>query len=235
MNHQKEPNPRPRPAKPAWTTRGFISLLLLAQTVILAVSGAVGYLAPRGREAHWVDWRIMALDKDQWASIHILSAPLFVILGMVHIAYNWRLLLGYIHRTTAKVAGYGRELAVAVLLSAVLVGTTVANLPPVNLLDERFKEYYAASVERAPWPHAEEADLETVSLRTGIPVGRIMSALEEAGMPARDSTRTLVEIARAHGTSPNLVFAAIQQHAGEGEQQTETAPAGHGGGRKQGG
>ncbi|NLX13637.1 MAG: DUF4405 domain-containing protein [Phycisphaerales bacterium] len=237
MNDQQESPLYSGPERAAWTTRGFISLLLMIQTVVLAVSGVICYVCPRGREAHWVDWRMLALDKDQWESIHVLSAPIFVILGVVHLAYNWRLLLGYIRRKTAQVAGYGRELAVAALLTAGLVGVTVADLPPVNLLNEQFKEYYAASVESAPWPHAEEADLDTVSRRIGIPVGRIMSALEGAGMPASDSTQTLAQIARAHGTAPNLVFAAIRRHTGQdGEAAaTETSPAEQECGRKRGG
>ncbi|NLX13636.1 MAG: DUF4405 domain-containing protein [Phycisphaerales bacterium] len=228
MNHQHEQNPQPRPARPAWTTRGLVSLLLLLQTVILMVSGVMRYINPRCRDANWMDWRVLALNKDQWASLHAISGLVVVILAVFHLAYNWRPLLGYLRRKTGAVARYGRELAAAGLLSMVLLGLAIADLPPANLLhdlSDRFKDAYAASIERAPWPHTEDFEVERVCRRLGIPIEQALASLEKAGMPARDSSQTLTEIARTHRTSPQRVFNAIQRQIQGVGQQLDTAPS----------
>lgn len=237
MNHQQEPDLRPRPARPAWTTRGFISLFLLVQTVILTVSGIMRYINPRCRDANWTDWRVLALNKDQWSSLHAISGLVVFALGVIHLAYNWRQLLSYIRRKTETVTGSGRELVVAGLLSMILLGMAIAELPPVTLLhdqSDRLKDAYAASIERAPWPHTEDFEVERVGRRLGIPIEQALAALEEAGVPARNSTQTLTEIARRHGTSPQRIFNAIREQAGQVEQPSETAPSEHRCKRQQG-
>jgi len=216
MTDHQETNERTRPKKTLWNTRGFVSLLLLFQTVVLAFSGVVRYFSPRGREAHWVDWRVLGLNKDQWTSIHMVSALAFVILATVHLIYNWRPMLSYIRRSAQAVRRRGLALAAALLLSAVLLALTVTNLPPAGMLfaeSEKLKDDYAASIERAPWAHAEEATIETVCKRLGVPVEKALGALKSAGFPAHSSMETLAEIARRHGTSPNRVFAVIEGQA----------------------
>lgn len=216
MNNQIEtPNAKPT-NKQRWNTRGFVSLLLTLQTVIMTVSGIVRYISPRGREAHWVDWRVLGLDKDQWSSIHMVSALAFVILAMVHLLYNWRPMLSYIRRKSHTLRRRGLELIAAAGLSLVLVGLTIANVPPANILfveSEHLKDNFAASIQRAPWAHAEEATIETVCKRLGISVEQALKVLKEANLPARNSTETLAEIARRHGTSPMEVFAVIRRNA----------------------
>lgn len=211
----------------AWNMRGFISLLLMLQTMIVILSGVVRYFSPRGREAHWVDWRVLNLDKDQWSSIHVVFSLLFVILMVVHLLYNWRPMVNYVRRRTQAARRCSREVVLSVLLTAGVLGLAVADCPPVSLLfaySEQWKDAYAASVQRAPWAHAEEATLETVCRRQGCSIEETLKVLREAGLPARDSTAKLIDIARQHGTSPLKVFQVITGRVGPG-----TGSAGAGG------
>ncbi len=206
------PAKRTRPRGRAWSTRAFVSLLLLVQTAVVTVSGIVRYVSPRGREAHWVDWRVWGLDKDQWSSVHMVSAALFLALAVLHLAYNWRAMVAYLGRAAGTLRGRGTEVSVVLLVTVGLLALTILDVPPANLAfrySEQLKEDYAASVERAPWAHAEDATVEQVSRRLGLPVATVLADLEDAGMPARDGTETLAEIARRYGTSPAQVYEAF--------------------------
>lgn len=213
MSNQKT-NDKKQPTHSRWNTRGFISILLLLQTVVLTISGVVRYFSPRGREAHWVDWRVLGLDKDMWSSVHMVSGLAFVILAVIHMVYNWRPMMNYVRRKTRAVRNRGRELAAAAVLTVILLGLTVGNISPANLLyvgSEKLKDNYAGSVQRAPWAHAEEATIEKVCKRFGLPIADALAALENVGLPAHDSTETLSEVARKHNTSPAKIFVPIRQ------------------------
>lgn len=225
MSDLQGPADRNLPKKRIFNARGFVSLLLLLQCVVMIVSGVVRYFSPRGREAHWVDWRVLGLDKDMWSSMHMVSALAFVILSVVHLAYNWRPMVNYICRKSLAIRSRGRELTASVVLTAVLLGLTITDAAPGNLLfveSEKLKDDYAASIQRAPWPHAEEAAIETVCKRFGIPIKQALRTLENSGVPARDSSETLSEVARRHGTSPAGVFNHLRRTAGSASQPAWT-------------
>ena len=76
-----------------WHTRSFISFLLTWSFAILIVSGIVLYIAPHGRVAHWVNWRLLGLTKDNWAAIHTIIGYLFMIVAVVHFVFNYRVSL----------------------------------------------------------------------------------------------------------------------------------------------
>lgn len=229
-----------RPPSTVWRTRGFISVTLLLQSLVVAVSGVVRYASPRGREAHWVDWRVWGLDKDQWSSIHMVSGLVFLVLFAVHLVYNWTPMLKYLCLKGKSLRYRGWESAAGVVLTLVLLGLTVADVSPVNALfiqSERLKDAYAASIERAPWPHAEEASVETICNRFEIPLEEALALLKEKGLPVLNSTETLASVGRRHGTSAMNVFRVVRQLAPASATQSsadqdDDAP-GCGAGRRQ--
>lgn len=71
--------------KSSFYTRGFTTFVLAAAFLVLAVTGAVLYITPRGRVANWTDWSLLGLDKQQWSSVHITIATLFLLAAALHL------------------------------------------------------------------------------------------------------------------------------------------------------
>jgi len=56
----------------------FTSFLLVLTSFSLVFSGVILFLSPRGRVAHWTDWALMGLGKEEWGAVHILMAIVFL-------------------------------------------------------------------------------------------------------------------------------------------------------------
>ncbi len=79
--------------------RGFVSLLLAFCFAGLAVSGIILYFAPPCSIAEQTGWRIVALSKDQWASLHQVMALVILILAVFHLfVFNLKTFCCYLKR-----------------------------------------------------------------------------------------------------------------------------------------
>ena len=134
--------------------RGFTSLLLTWCFLVLSVSGVMLYFTPRGRVANWTGWTLMGLDKGQWQAVHMNLAAVFLIVTGLHLYLNWQVFWSYIKRRSAGL-NLKLEMAVALLLTAVLVAGTIYDLPPLTTLsawNETIKNSWEAQSPQSPAP-----------------------------------------------------------------------------------
>lgn len=191
-----------------WNTRGFISLLLASQFLLLTISGVVRYGSPRGRDANWANWQIFGLDKDQWSSLHIVSAVFVLILAGVHLFYNWRPFISYIRTRSNAMRRKKWELVISILLTIVIIFGTVLNVPPLGFLiehSEELKDDYATSIQRSPWPHAEEATLSFLAKSYEVPTKQIVRKLQKSGYNVNEAD-SLLHIGKRYKTSPLKIY-----------------------------
>ena len=194
--------------------RSFISFLLTLTFLLIAFTGAILYFTPQGRMAHWTDWRMLSLTKDQWSALHINSCLLFLIGAALHIYLNWRVLLSYIR--TKATAGFRRkwEFALASLLVVVFAGGTLVVLPPFSTImqaNENIKQYWSGQVAtKAPVPHAESLPLKKlIGHIEGADLQHVMKALRSAGYEVADASITLEMLAEQKGASPMEIYGEI--------------------------
>lgn len=202
--------------KPPLNFRSFISFLLTWTFLLIAFTGAILYFTPQGRMAHWTDWRMLSLTKDQWSALHINSCLLFLIGAALHIYLNWRVFFSYIR--TRATAGFRRkwEFALASLLAVVFAGGTLAVLPPFSTImqiNENIKQYWSGQVTaKAPVPHAEALPLrKLVGYIEGAELQHVMKALRSAGYEVADASITLEMLAEQTGASPMEIYGEILQ------------------------
>lgn len=216
--------------------KGFTSLLLAICFLCLGLSGIVLYLAPRGREAHWTDWRMLALDKEQWAAVHINLSLVVLIAGGVHLYLNWRTFWGYLRREAVAGVYLKRELAAAVILLAVLLPGTLWHVPPFGSvldLNDWFKTYWARRSPQAPVPHADEFSLKRLAAELDIPAEELAEALRREGFPVEDTAVKLRQLARAKGVAPFQVYEIIRRNFPDAGPESGPGPAkGRGPGRR---
>jgi hypothetical protein len=194
--------------KNKWLGRSFVSFFLLMMFVVTAVSGIALYFAPRGRDARWSDWGVWGIDKNMWISLHMVSGVAFCILGIIHLAYNWRVFKGYLRKKAGKVSAHYRELLAGLFVSALLVCLTLYNVTPLSFFASKSKDLrdrYAASITPPPWPRAGEVPISQLAPRLGLEISDLIDAIEKAGYSASPED-SLHEIAQRNNTSPMLVF-----------------------------
>ncbi len=116
--------------------RGLITYLLALSFFVLVISGVVNFLAPSGRIARQIDWSLLGLDRIAWQSLHLSFAAVFIIIALVHLAFNWHGLLHYLRDRASRHLTLKWEAAVAVAITLVLISSAVLALPPASNLHD---------------------------------------------------------------------------------------------------
>jgi len=128
------------PVKPkvcfAWKWRSLVSFYLLFVSFGLLITGIALYVSPPGRFAHAVVWRFLGFTKEQWTAIHTVSAYIVAIFTFWHLALNWKQLLSYLRSGARRVYRFKAEFAVALLLTVLVWGGAVFNVPPFSYMME---------------------------------------------------------------------------------------------------
>ncbi len=222
--------------------RGFASLGSGFAFLVMVVSGVVLYVAPRGRVANWTEWSVLGLDKEQWSDLHMAAAVLFLAVVVLHIIFNWRVLVNYVCSRPARPRARLRELAAAGILTVMVAAGTISELPPFSAVEKvntTIKDYWekrtADRVTRAPSTWVQEANLPSFAAWAGVSFADMMSAFEEAGYPVKDPTMSINEFARHHGVSSEILFALARSratHTADQIQAPERSRGGGGGGRQ---
>ena len=127
--------------------RVLTSFFVTFDFLILFITGVVLFVVPHGRVANWINWELMGLSKDQWTSVHILSALLFLLVSILHLIFNWKPFKHYFYH---KFQGVNRlrELSLALLISGFFFYSGVSSVKPLAyVLDwgESLKESWVES------------------------------------------------------------------------------------------
>jgi len=195
-------------------TKGFTSLLLALSFSIVVISGLALYVSPKGRVANWTGWTLVGLDKHQWGALHINICLLFLAGAALHLFFNWKVFLAYIKNRTTGL-NLKLEMAVASLVTAVVVVGTWADAPPFTVpvaVSDQLKDYWEAAAPQGPAPHAEEFTLVKFAAQLGLEVDQVAAALRTEGYDISDNTATVADLARQKGTPPSGVFGDLRKH-----------------------
>jgi hypothetical protein len=141
------------------------------------------------------------------------GAALFILVVVLHLFFNWKVLLGYLRLSRIPGLRLKRELAAAVLLGVLLVLGTLAGVPPLgNILElrEDLKNYWERTSTLAPLPHAEELRLDELARQLDLPAEDVVTALEEEGFTEADPTQPFVEIAEANAVAPRDLYRTLR-------------------------
>ncbi len=224
--------------------RVLTSLILTCAFLVMAISGVIAYIMPHGRIAYWTDWHFWGLTKDQWANMHIIASLLFLTAGGFHIYFNWTPLKNYF---IAKLKGslrFGRELALAAVLTLAICLSGVLPYAPFSYVFD-FNAFVKASWvtgpdQEPPFGHAEELALAVFCKKTRVPLQQAMDALRQKGIKIESENQSFGDIAKANNTTPAELFVLIKHLERQPKveartftpQEVEEAFAGSGIGRK---
>ena len=116
-------------------------------------------MAPPGRYANWVNWKMINLTKEGWQSLHTVFSYTFVILSVFHLfTINWKAFLSYLKKKKEKGLNKKTEFLFATILTIVFMTGVLISIPPfrsVMDLCEYLTESWENVEETPPVPHAE--------------------------------------------------------------------------------
>ncbi len=201
-----------------WHSRGFIAFLMALSFLGLVVSGVVLYIVPPGRIAHWTNWKLLGLTKSQWESLHTNLGYAFLIFGGFHIYYNWKSLYNYVYRKTKHAFNLKKELAVATALTIVIIGGSIANIPPFKTvmdIGEYFKNSWEKKLESPPIPHMELYSLRKVVTELKGDPEVAVKFLNNRGIKVKSADEKLKDIAEKNSTSPEHIYELLKERFSE--------------------
>lgn len=190
--------------KTPWNGRGLTSFLISLVFPVLAVSGLVLYLAPSCRIARETGWSVLLLTKDQWKALHIIMACTFVVAGLIHVYFNWRVLLRYLflkQRLHLK-----KEAVTALLLFLLLSAGAIFEVPPFSFLTALTEEEKAGSCAGVL---AGEAAHPALGHGTGVGRMTVQEFCDDAGLLLEDTLSRLQEA--GFTADPGSTFRALSQ------------------------
>ena len=188
--------------------KSFTSFALLFGFVVIALSGAVLYVAPPGRVANWSDWSLGGLRRADWQAIHTVFTSIFVVLAILHLVFNWRVVVAYLTMRAATGSRRRRELVMAGALVAGVMAATLAGLPPFSSMmraGDALKNGWTAPGGDAPVPHAEILTIARLADILHVEPDRLVSNLKSAGIDAT-AEATLADLAAARATPPAEMY-----------------------------
>ena len=193
-------------------TRGFTSFMTTWTFLILAFSGVILYFTPKGRVANWMSWTILGLTKEGWAGLHTIIALLFLSLIILHIYFNWAVLMNYFRSKIRKSLNLKKELIISLVVTGVFFFGAVFELSPfwniVNL-NEQIKNYWELKVSTSPIPHAEDLTLQDLAELRGESVKLLSEKLKEHNINVPYTNATLADIADENQSKPYIIYAFL--------------------------
>lgn len=205
----------PRSAGRRWLhVRGLISLGVTLSFLVMALSGIVLYVAPRGRDANWSGWTCLGLWREQWVALHIVVSTLFILLGLVHVYLNWPALWGYLHSRLRPGLNLWKDLLIALVVVGGLSAAAVVELSPARQLvqgTEDIKDYWGRTLPRAPLPHAELLTPDDIEQRTGVSSEALADTLRGKGYNVTGTNVSLLGLAQANNTTPAAMFDVLRR------------------------
>lgn len=215
--------------------KAFTSFVIFLAFFFSSVSGIVLYMTPPGRIAHWVDWRLLGLDKEQWGAVHTLFVILMLIAITFHLFYfNWKVFLAYLKKKRQPGLRLKREMISAIIVSLIFLVGTLADLPPfgtVMAVGGDIKDYWDRHSENPPAAHAEELTLRQYADQIiKADVAQLVAVLAATGVAAAPDDR-IGDLGERLGTSSSGVHNILLSAFHKEPEQASTKFMGQGYGR----
>lgn len=199
--------------KKKFSWRGWTTFVVTISFIVDTISGVILYIAPPGRIAHWTNWTVWGLDKEEWGAIHTIFGYVLLIIVGIHLYYNWKIFWNFIWSKVRKALNLKWELITAGLLCLFLFLGALWNIPPFSStmdLGEHFKQSWEEAKVEVPIAHAELLSLQEFAEKIKVPVDQILHALKSRGYKVKNVQQILGDVAKENRTSPDKLYEVIK-------------------------
>lgn len=185
--------------------------------LIMTYTGIMLFISPEGRVAYWSNWSMFGLGKEQFGDLHVTFMVLFVFATLFHIAYNIKPMLSYMKNQYKAFVFLTKANIMALAVSLFfIVGTLFVSVPfsYVLQLEKDVKHYWADTLGRPPYGHAELSSLRQFSKRMGYDMQEVIRVFKEKGIKVETPNTNLKTIAQKNNSTPaklyDILFEALE-------------------------
>jgi len=208
--------------------RKITSLTLLISLVFCALTSMILYIKPEGRVAYWANWQLMGLSKTDWSDLHVNLGFLFLLMGMLHLVYNWSAIATYLKNRARRLQIFTPSFIAAMILILVVGIGTWGHIPPfswVQNLGDTVKDAAAQKYGEPPYGHAELSSLSSFCKKAEIDQIKAQELLREAGIMVDNEKQTIALIAASNHLTPKALYDIIKPASITADQDPSTFPS----------
>lgn len=214
--------------------RSFISIYMVFSFLIMTITGITLYISPPGRIAHWSNWLMLGITKEEWQSLHTLFSFIWVVAMVFHLIFNWKPILSYIRKKVETGNKIKIELILSAGLSVFVFTGSYFQIVPFNYVME-FGEYmtnsWSTDETEPPVPHAELLTISEFSKTIGITAVQFSGIMSKNGYMISDTLMTIQEAGEKFKIAPSEIYNLFKISNSTSLNKTLTS-AGSGYGRK---
>ncbi|MEN8189840.1 MAG: DUF4405 domain-containing protein [Thermodesulfobacteriota bacterium] len=193
--------------------RKITSMTMLIAFVLCILTTVILYIVPHGRVAYWADWRLWGLSKGQWSDLHVNLGFLFLIAGLLHVFYNWKVITAYMKNKSREMRVFTPSFNAAMVVTLIVGFGTYFHIPPMSTVlefSESIKDAKSEVFGEPPYGHAELSSLKIFTKKMNIDLEKAKSLLEKAQITVENEKQTIGEIADANNTNPKRLYEIIK-------------------------
>lgn len=184
------------------------SLTMMLTMIVMTYTGIILFITPPGRIAHWTQWKMLGMTKEQFASVHSTFMVLFILVTILHVYYNWKPLTSYMKNKAKQMIVFTKEMLVACLLTVVFFTGALYEISPFsNFLNfgSDIKESWEKDYGTPPYPHGELSSLKEFLHKLDYDPAKSETILLNSGIHYK-MQQSLADIAKENGTSPQKIY-----------------------------
>lgn len=120
--------------KKGFNWRGLATFLLILGMLVEIISGVILYITPPGRFANWNNWTLWGLNKGEWVAIHTIFGYLLLLIIIMHLYFNWRVIVHFFWSKLQSSFNLKREFAISAIITIFIFVGTLLYLPPFSTI-----------------------------------------------------------------------------------------------------
>ena len=189
--------------------RKITSLVLFFVGLLVAFTGVVLFVIPAGRVAYWNNWLLWGMSKTEYVELHTNLSFIFLFFGVIHIVYNWKVLLSYLKAVKFKKVSFPIELSLALLVTIIVtLGTYSKVFPFKNMIElgESLKVSLWGKGLEPPYGHAELSSLKVLIERMKLDPLLVEANFKKRSVQYKSPDEKFVAIAAENNLSPSELY-----------------------------
>jgi hypothetical protein len=193
--------------------RKITSLTLGFSFLIMSYTGIMLFLAPHGKIAHWGNWHLWGLSKTQYGDVHTTSMLVFMVLGILHVYYNWKIIVSYLKNKAKEVTFTKKEFLISILINVIFVLGTLFYIQPFKAfldMESSIKDSWIKKYGEPPYGHAEETKLKAFCRKQNIDLEYAKEILTKNKIVFTEN-QSLKKIAQNNNISPEKIYMLIKK------------------------
>lgn len=201
---------------------------MLLSLAVLLLNSLILYVVPEGRVAYWSNWNFLGLTKGNWGEQHTTIGFLFLAAGLLHIYYNWKVIIAYMKNKARQVKVFTGPFNIALALVVVFIVGTYLQVPPMSTIikiSDSFKTAAATKYGDPPYGHAELSSLKNFTQREDLNLQKSIALLEATGIDISSEKDTIKEIASRSKRSPQQIYELIKPAANKAQPTVSAGAA----------